>query len=235
MQIYTALGWGTLANFYLLDGRQYRSPQACPRKSGGGNEVDPRECIDLRSPSRTMLGAVQEAWLDRQFTSSRASWNIVAQPVLTAQRKNRSGERELVWTDSWDGYPAARQRVLESIVTRKLANPVVIGGDVHMHFVADLKLDFDDDRSPVVASEFVGTSITSSPGSWQRNMPAILAENPHIRYGNGDRRGYVRTSIAGGRFNAELVGLETVRKPESRAAVMARFVVEDGKAGPQRA
>ena len=235
MQITTALRWGTLASFYLLDGRQYRSPQACPRKSGGGNEVDPRECIDLRSPSRTMLGAVQEAWLDRQFTSSRASWNIVAQPVLTAQRKNRSGERELVWTDSWDGYPAARQRVLESIVTRKLANPVVIGGDVHMHFVADLKLDFDDDQSPVVASEFVGTSITSSPGSWQRNMPAILAENPHIRYGNGDRRGYVRASIAGRRFNAELVGLETVRKPESRAAVMARFVVEDGKAGPQRA
>jgi alkaline phosphatase D len=85
-----------------------------------------------------------------------------------------------------------------------------------------------------MASEFVGTSITSSPGSWQRNMPAILAENPHIKYGSGDHRGYVRASIAGGRFNAELIGLDTVKKPESRAQVLARFVVEDGKAGPQK-
>jgi len=111
VQIYTALEWGTLANFYLLDGRQHRSPQACPRKAGGGNEVDPRECIDLRNPARTMLGVAQEAWLDRQFTASRASWNIVAQQVLMAQRKSKSGERQLIWTDSWDGYPAARKRV----------------------------------------------------------------------------------------------------------------------------
>lgn len=235
MQITSALGWGSLANFYLLDGRQYRSPQVCPRKAGGGNEIDPRQCIELRNPARTMLGAAQEAWLDRQFASSRASWNILAQPVLMAQRKGKSGEKQLLWSDSWDGYPAARKRLLESVVTRKLANPVVISGDVHMNFVADLKLDFDDQQSPVVASEFVGTSITSSPGSWQRNMPAILAENPHIKYGNGDRRGYVRASIAGGRLHAELVVLETVKKPESRAEVVARFVVEDGKAGPQRA
>ena len=234
MRIYSALGWGSLASFYLLDGRQYRSPHACPRKAGGGNEVDPRECVELGGPARTMLGAAQEAWLERQFTSSRAAWNILAQPVLMAQRKSKSGDRQLVWSDSWDGYPAARKRLLQSVAAHKLANPVVIGGDVHMHFVADLKLDFDDDRSPVVASEFAGTSITSSPGSWQRNMPVILTQNPHIKYGNGEHRGYVRASIAGGRFNAELVGLETVRKPESRAQVLARFAVESGRAGPQK-
>lgn len=235
MQIYTTLAWGGLANFHLLDGRQYRSPQACPRKAGGGNEVDPRECTELHLPARTMLGAAQEAWIDRQFTQSRAAWNIVAQPVLMAQRKSSAGETRRVWTDSWDGYPAARRRLLESAVARRPANPVVISGDVHMHFVADLRLDFDDERSPVVASEFVGTSITSSPGSWQRNLPAILAENPHLKYANGERRGYVRASIAGGRLTASLVGLDTVKKPDSHARVLANFVVEDGKPGPQRA
>ena len=182
-----------------------------------------------------MLGAAQENWLDREFASSRASWNILAQAVLMAQRKNKSGEKQEIWTDSWDGYPGARRRLLDSVVARKLANPVVLSGDVHMHFAADLKPDFDDHRSPAVASEFVGTSITSAPGAWQKTMPAILAENPHIRYGNGAHRGYVRASIAGGRFHAELVGVETVRKPVSRAEVLARFVVEDGKPGPQRA
>jgi len=234
MRIHAVSEWGSLARFYLLDGRQYRSPQACPRRASGGSEVDPLECADLRDPVRTMLGAVQENWLDREFASSRASWNILAQAVLMAQRKNKSGDKQAIWTDSWDGYPGARRRLLESVVARKLVNPVVLSGDVHMHFVADLKLDFDDGRSPTVASEFVGTSITSAPGAWQKNMPAILAENPHIKYGNGEHRGYVRASVAGGRFNAELIGVETVRKPESRATVLARFVVEDGKPGPQR-
>ena len=104
-----------------------------------------------------MLGAAQEAWLDRQFAASRAPWNIVAQQTLMAQLDVQPGEGQRFWTDGWDGYPAARRRLLESMAARRLANPVVIGGDVHMNFVADLKLDFDDAKSPVVASEFVGT------------------------------------------------------------------------------
>ncbi len=235
MQIHATLGWGNLANFHLLDGRQYRSPQACPRKAGGGNDVDVRECTDLHNPSRTMLGAPQEAWIDRQFAASRAAWNIVAQPVLMAQLKTSSGDRQRLWSDSWDGYPVARRRFLESIAARKPANPVVIGGDVHMHFAADLKLDFDDSASPIVASEFVGTSITSRPGPWEKNLPAVLAENPHLKYGRGDRRGYVRASIAGGRLSVELIGVDTVKMPQARAEVLASFVVENGKPGPQRA
>jgi len=235
MRIYDTWGWGKLASIHLLDGRQYRSPHACPRKAGGGNEVDPRECAELNEPSRTMLGAAQEAWIDRQFADSRAAWNIIAQPVLMAQRKSGSEEKKTVWTDSWDGYPAARRRFLESIVSRKPANPVVISGDVHMHFVANLKLDFDDAGSAVVASEFCGTAITSPPGSWVRNLPTVLAENPHLKYGRGDRRGYVRASIAGGRLSVELIGVDTVKMPQARAEVLASFVVEDGKPGPQRA
>lgn len=235
MQIYGTWAWGSLANIHLLDGRQYRSPHACPRKAGGGNEVDPRECTDLHGTSRTMLGAAQEAWIDRQFADSRAAWNIVAQPVLMAQRKSGPPARKTVWTDSWDGYPAARRRFLESIVARQPANPVVISGDVHMHFVADLKLDFDDPGSAVVASELVGAGISSPPGSWVKNLPAVLADNPHLKYANGDRRGYVRASISGKTLSAEIIGVETVKKPDSRAQVLARYVVESGKPGPQRA
>ena len=234
MQIYSTWAWGSLADIHLLDGRQYRSPHACPRKAGGGNEVDPRECADLHGTSRTMLGAVQEAWIDRQFANSHAAWNIIAQPVLMAQRKSGLPEKNTVWTDSWDGYPAARRRLLDSVVSRRPSNPVVISGDIHMHFVADLKLDFDDTRSAVVASEFVGTAITSPPGGWVKNLPAVLAENPHLKYGRGDRRGYVRAGISGKHLTAEMIGVETVKKPDSRAEVLARYVVEDGKPGPQK-
>ncbi len=165
-------------------------------------------------------------------TKFEFGWNILAQQTLMAQLDRKLGPGRQFWTDGWDGYPAARRRLLEFVGSRKISNPVVIGGDVHMHWVADLKRDFDDDKSPVVASEFCGTSISSQGGS-QKMVDALVRENPHVRYGRSDQRGYVRASIAGGRFNAELIGLETVKKPDARAEVLARFAVEDGRPGPQ--
>ncbi len=235
MRIHTALPWGRLANFFVLDGRQYRDPQVCPGRRGGGSTVvDPEICTEIGDRGRSLLGAAQEGWLERSLADSKAGWNILAQQTLMAQLDRKLGPGRQFWTDGWNGYPAARRRLLEFVGSRKISNPVVIGGDVHMHWVADLKPDFDDDRSPVVASEFCGTSITSQGGS-QKMVDALARENPHIRYGRSDHRGYVRASIAGGRFNAELIGLETVKRPDSRAEVLARFVVEDGKAGPRPA
>lgn len=234
MRIYTNLDWGALARFHVLDDRQYRALQACRQPATrGAPTVAPIACESLADPARTLLGPAQEAWLSRSLGESRASWNILAQQTLMAQMDRRLGPERQFWTDGWDGYPAARRRLLQELQSRKTRNPVVIGGDVHMHWVADLKSDFDDERSSVVASEFCGTSISSQGGS-QKMVDALAAENGHIRYARSDHRGYVRMSIAGGRLSADLVALETVKKPDARAEVLARFVVEDGRPGPQR-
>jgi len=233
MRIHTSLAWGTLANFHIVDGRQYRDHQVCATRPGGSTVVDPEVCKEIRAAPRSLLGAEQEAWLARGFAASRARWNILAQQTLMAQLDRKAGEEQRFWTDGWDGYPAARKRLLESMAARKLANPVVIGGDVHMNYVADLKPDFDDEKSPVVASEFCGTSITSQ-GPSQKSVDALLPENPHIKLARSDHRGYVRASVGGGRFNADLIALDTVKRQDSKASVLARFVVEDGKPGPQR-
>ncbi len=233
MRIHTNLAWGTLAKFHVLDDRQYRARQACPKKSGGSNVVDPALCAEIGDASRSLLGAVQEAWLEREFAASGAQWNILAQQTLMAQFDRKSGEGRRFWTDGWDGYPAARRRLLESMAARRLANPVVIGGDVHMHFVADLKPDFDDEKSPVVASEFCGTSITSQAAS-QKSVDVLLPENPHIKFAASEQRGYVRATIGAGTFSADLIGLDTVKRPDSKASVLARFVVENGRPGPRR-
>jgi len=234
MRIYTQLGWGRLANFFLVDDRQYRSHQVCPSKPGGSTVVDPEVCREIADPSLTMLGGMQEAWLERALAESKAGWNVLAQQTLMAQLDRKPGEGRQFWTDGWDGYPAARKKLLDFLGERRIANPVVIGGDVHMHWVADLKPDFDDPKSAVVASEFCGTSITSQ-GAAQKDVEARLPDNPHIKYGRGDRRGYVRMGIAGGILHAELMGLDTVKKPESRVEILARFAVESGRAGPQKA
>jgi len=102
-----------------------------------------------------------------------------------------------------------------------------------MHYVADLKPDFDDEKSPVVASEFCGTSITAL-GPSQKSVDALLPDNPHIKLARSDHRGYVRATVSGGKFRADLMALDTVKRQDSKASVLARFVVEDGKPGPQR-
>ncbi len=236
MTIYTRFDWGRLARFHLLDDRQYRAHEACPRHpgQGGSNVVDAAECAALADPARSMLGAEQEAWLDAGLAATTGAWNIIAQQTLMAQLDRKAGEGKRVWTDGWDGYPVARRRLLESVASRKAANPVVIGGDVHSHWVADLKPDFDDAKSPVVASEFCGTSITSQ-GPTQKYVEAALAENPHLKYGRGDKRGYVRVEITPKQLAAELRAMESVQTADAACSTLVRYIVEDGRPGPQKA
>src|SRR6185436_19077854 len=62
--------WGALADIFLLDGRQYRTNQAC----GDGTQSIP--CGDWSDPKRTMLGAAQEKWLVDGLAASKARWNV---------------------------------------------------------------------------------------------------------------------------------------------------------------
>jgi alkaline phosphatase D len=236
MRIYTELDWGSLARFYLLDNRQYRSWHACPRpgRRGGSNTVDLEKCPRLGVPGRTMLGRAQERWLDGALGRSGAAWNVLAQTTLMAQFDQKPGPGRRAWTDGWDGYPAARTRLLQSIHSKKAANPVVIGGDVHSFNVCQLKPDFDDPASPVVASEFVGTSITSQ--AWpQERINEYLPDNPHLLYAESRYRGYTRVDLGEKLWRADLRGMESVRTREAPCSTLASFVVEDGRPGPQRA
>ena len=236
MRIYTHLDWGQLARFYTLDDRQYRSWQSCrrPGREGGSNTVDIEKCERLFNPNRTMLGRAQEKWLEGALMESRARWNLLAQQTTMAQFDQKPGPGRRAWTDGWDGYPAARQRLLSHLVEKRIANPVVLGGDVHSFNVADLKLDFDDPKSPVVASEFVGTSITSQ--AWaQERLNQLLPDNPHFKLMDSRYRGYLRVEVTPGRMRADLRAMELVQSREAACNTLATFVVEDGKPGPQRA
>lgn len=233
MRIYTQFGWGGLARFYLLDDRQYRTHQVCPRYSGGSNVIDVRACPALADPQRSLLGGAQEAWLGRAFGASRAGWNIVAQQTLMARFGVGSGAERRYWTDGWDGYPASRERLLASMQAARLQNPVVIGGDVHHHAVADLKIDFDDPAAPVVASEFCGTSITSQARS-QRQLDAARESNPHVKLAEGRYRGYVRMDLGHKSLKADLRAMETVAERDAGCGTLASFAVQSGQPGPQR-
>jgi alkaline phosphatase D len=240
LRMYDRYDWGRLAQFHVLDDRQYRSHHACPQPGRGGSNSVTSSCAERREPARTMLGREQEAWLSNGFASSQAKWNIVAQQTLMAHSSQtpiaKPGDGRF-WTDGWDGYPEARKRLLDSLVKHRPANPVVISGDVHTFYAADLKQDADRTGSsgnPVIATEFCGTSVTSSSRP-QARTEQYVADNPHIRYGRSDRRGFVMMELTPVRTVARFQALDDVGREDSGLSTIASFVVEDGRAGAVRA
>ncbi len=231
MQLYGRHDFGGLARFHVLDGRQYRDHQVCPRLGrGGSNVVDDLKCPSRLEPQRTLLGRDQENWLHAGLSTSRARWNVVAQQLLMAQMDRKPGPERQFWSDGWDGYPAARARLLQAIAERKPANPLVIGGDVHFNCVADLKPDFDDPKSAAVATEFCGTSITSQ-GPLQSRLDILRADNPHVRFANSEKRGYVVLDLSEKRCLARLRVIDSEKEAAPAVSTLATFVVESGRAG----
>jgi alkaline phosphatase D len=232
MRITGRLDWGRLARIHLLDDRQYRDPQACPKPDrGGSNTVTLKSCPELLDPKRTLLGAEQERWLATGWSLDRP-WNLLAQQTLMARCSwtDPADGGATYWTDAWDGYAPARNRLLGTVAERKVPGVVVLGGDVHANYVADLKADFDDAAAKVIATEFCGTSI-SSLGLAQDRIDAARAFNPHIKYGRSDQRGYMHFVIDAKQMQVKLQVVGDARDPASGISTAARFVVDAEKPG----
>ena len=234
MRVYDRFTFGDLVEFSVLDGRQYRSREACymPPDHGGGHQETVTGCPELLDPRRTFLGFAQERWLYDGLARSRARWNVIAQDQLMAEFCERTGDGHIAfWTDDWNGYPEARKRLLTHLRDARVANPVVIGGDIHSFWANDLKVDFDDPRAPVVASEFVGTSITSLGPPYDTFMQWV-PENPHVHFFESRRRGYVSVELARERMSVAMRVVSDVTDPKATIAGLKNFVVENGRAGP---
>ena len=154
--------------------------------------------------------------------------------ALMAEVDLRPGPGRAWYSDAWDGYAADRARLLRFIDRRQPANPVVLTGDIHSFSVNDLRLPGRDPDAPVVATELVGTSI-SSGASKSSGFRKHLRDNPHIRFFESRLRGYTRCIVLRRRWYTDLRVVDTVQRPGAPVRTLASFVVEDGRPGPQRA
>jgi alkaline phosphatase D len=237
MRIYGAHDWGRLARILALDDRQYRDPQACPKPGrGGSGTVTLKDCPTLGDPRRSLLGAAQEQWLAQAWSIDRP-WNLLAQQTLMtrfAWSDPAASDGGAYWTDGWDGYAPARQRLLTPVIERKLGGVVTLGGDVHAHYVTDLKGDYGNPKSATLATEFCGSSI-SSVGLDQARIDAVLPLNPHVHWGRADRRGYIGFRLDAQQIEARLMVVADALDAASPVTESARFVVEAGRPGAHRA
>ncbi|MGZ5365351.1 MAG: alkaline phosphatase D family protein [Mycobacterium sp.] len=221
MQLYRRVQWGSLATLHMLDTRQYRTDQPCADGFG-------TDCIERALPHATLTGAEQERWLLNGFQQSRSRWDILGQQVFFSQVELTPGPGRGFNSDAWDGYAANRDRIVGGLVHSPVRNAVVLTGDVHAHWAAQVHSQFDDPGSPVVATELVTTSISSGgDGSDMRDeIAAMLPENPHIRYFSG-RRGYVRARFTADEMQADFRVLPYVSRPGAGVQTGASFVVPD--------
>jgi len=210
----------------MLDDRQYRTDNPC----GDGEAL---LCDEALTGSYTMLGPEQERWVARGFEQSSARWNIVAQQLLIAQLEHATIQPNWFWQDAWDGYPLARQRLLNDVVSSQVRNPVFLTGDWHSTFVNDLKLDFKDPNAPTIATEFVTPAITTGGDGtpYGPYYAPMIPFNPHIKYYEGDRRGYFKATVTPERMRLDLRFVTSVQNQSGTGYAAGSWVVEDGIPG----
>jgi alkaline phosphatase D len=247
IQVYGDLDWGRLVRFYTLDTRQYRSPLACalpatfatcdtqsgrrlrPGGAGAGRMIDttdPACRAEWQDPSRSMLGSEQERWLDGALEASEAQWNVIAQGTPFNTIVQGSAEAPRVFSDGWAGYPAAQQRLLESLGRHKVANPVLMSGDLHAFFVNEIR----NARGSPVAVELITSSIANN----NTDVSAVLPLNPQIRFHDGRHSGYIRCEVTRERLRADMVAIEDMRDPRTPRSVLASYEIPAGSSQPRR-
>jgi len=200
-----------------------------------------------RDPARTMLGAAQEAWLAnglRRSARQGTKWQVIAQQVvmghaalptqianwLTPQASAElrvqvqigvaAGRLGLPFTlDTWDGYPAARDRLLRAALDAD-ANLVVLSGDSHNAWAFDLSLD-----GTPAGAEFAGQSVTS--WGYESYLPwvdpadlarAMVGFNRGLKWAETGRRGYMTVALTPAHASAEWLFLDTVLERSTRIA-----------------
>ena len=210
-------------------------------------------------PSRGLMGEAQEAWLYAALNKSRKAgkvWQVLAQQVVMSSMKLSltvssdmmaalpeyvrrqlgvilaTSEAGIPFNmDAWDGYPAARERLL-SAAQEAEANLVVLAGDSHNAWVSNL-----DNDGAAAGIEFAGHSVTS-PGAeaylqWVRPQDLAagqVAANPQLQWADTSQRGYMAVELTPTRVTTNYHFLQGIK---SRSAVLAGTRRITSEAGSQ--
>ena len=201
--------------------------------------------------SRGLLGAEEETWLTARLRSSPARWKMLGQGVMFAQLKAPSAVPAdpglfFINSDQWDGYEPARNRIYDVLKGDAshpaVGNVVVLTGDIHSSWAADLNPNPYNSSVATggynrttgegsYAVEFVGTSV-SSPGidsdTTGQIAGALRFYNPHFKYINLTRRGYMLMDVNRDRVVGEWWYVDTVASPSNIETFAIAFEVRDG-------
>ncbi|MGQ0528653.1 MAG: alkaline phosphatase D family protein [Panacagrimonas sp.] len=202
-----------------------------------------------QDPTRTLLGDEQEQWLIARLRGTGARWKLLGQQVMFGQLKllglpNAAGLSQFLNPDQWDGYPVARSRIFSALrgdsLNAPVNNTVLLTGDIHTAWAMDLSED-PNNLLPALGGynaltgegslgvEFVATSVTS-PGleALAPIQDVIRLQNPHIKYVDLARKGYLLLDITPERCQGEFWAVDGVAKRGGGERFQAAYRTLDG-------
>ena len=209
----TGFDVGRLARFSLLDSRQFR-------------DGEPRDEAERTRPDRTILGRAQERWVDRRLRTSEATWNVLVNGVVVSAITDDR-------TDMWDGFPAARERLLTSM--KQARNPVMLTGDIHRHVAAELQTTYASTDAKSLGVELACTSVASDgDGAITDAYAPDWLQHDYVKHYDG-RRGYVHIVLTPEEMTASYYVVDWVEwDDQAPKRVSARFRCVAGSARLER-
>ena len=228
LRIFRRFDYGRLLRLNVLDTRQYRTDQP----GGIPGDFGPAEVGEANSTG-TLTGRDQERWLAAGLIASPARWNVVAQQVMMSRTLLPNPALvppTMANLDQWDGYAPQRERLLGLLADHRVANPVVLAGDIHSTWFSELHRDFDRPDLAPVAVEFVSTSISSDfPAAFDAPVKAANPLlNPHVKYFDGLKRGYLRCAVGRDSWRTDVRTVDSIETRESPVRTQASFAVAAG-------
>lgn len=227
IRLYRGFRFGTLVDLLMLDTRGLRDRQAA------GKDV-----AALTDPSRTLLGAAQERWLFEALRTSQqagTAWRMLGQQIMFS--RVTPPQWPVPYPDTWDGYQAARGRVLDLLSSERVRDVAILSGDLHSSWA------FDVVRNPwegyqastgsgSLAVEILAPAVSSAPlftnAAAREHAPLLRAALPHLKFLEGDSRGYVVLDVTPTRLLAEWYFVPTVQERTDGVTRGAAFVCERG-------
>ena len=189
MQLYRSFRWGSLAEFFLIDDRQYRSPKytCCntAAESGfvltdddttchvSGEALAPSAACNtaMADSSRTILGAAQKAWLESGLMNSTATFKFIMNgPPIT----------QLIFVpyDRWEAWPAERNEILDFITNNGINNVIWLSTDLHGIVISPERLE-PSTSSTHLTPEIVAGAIGMDP-IFRELPPSVVGLLPVI-------------------------------------------------------
>jgi alkaline phosphatase D len=242
---------GDLAELFMLEERLTSRSQQLPATIPSPFGLVFTQTGDFLDPSRTLLGLDGEQRLVRQLRKSDARWKLLGQGVMMAQLKaqgapNSQGGGAFLNSDQWDGYQPARDRLFQAVSGADgkpaIGNLVVLTGDIHSSWAADLTPDPNNPDlatggydaatgQGALAVEFVGTSVTSPGVDDPDGQTAgyLKSQNPHFKYVDLNRRGYMLLDLTPQRVVCEWWHLDTVAQVDGNQHLAVAYQVLSGQ------
>ena len=233
--VYRKLQFGNLVDLMMLD----------TRVEGRDEQPHGIHAQSIRhDENRTLLGFDQEAWLHNQLKASTAKWKLLGQQVQIQKLgpvalPDKLGGGISFFLDTWEGYTATRERLFNHIDNNNIDNMVVLTGDIHSTWVADLPHDPLDKRyyngdtgEGSLAVEFVTPSVTSPalpPVIGDIAAGAFKVTSPHLKFCDMVHHGFFVLDVTEERAQADWYYVDTISEKSTSHYHEVSFKTDNGQ------